>query len=298
MEEKFDEEFKKKVKGINPEIPDVVKLRINDTLASLPVKRNWRKLGYLSAVAAAFIVCFIGVRYMYPMKSAKNTAQESPQNFTAAAGPEADKQKDQRMGISAIEGNADSNERNEAAAENAGNSPTTAIKAPDPSQLPKVGAAKEGAGAAVDTAKVEASLTSIDGKTAADQGIQLVLKTAIYDGKEIRIEFDKTSEGNTTSTASGVQAKDATSDIKLGSTVKYAGVNVAAQYDIRIVVNDIPLKCSVNVIETPNGENQYSGTMIIIPDSGLPENFDMKLSIDKIGEISGQWLLKTSVLKK
>lgn len=296
MEEKFDEEFKRKVKGINPEIPDVVKLRINDTLASLPIKRSWRKLGYLSAVAALFLVCFVGIKYIYPLQSAKNAAPQSAANFTAAADSAAKEKSDMGIKNSPMENSEDNNK---SADNNTGSSPNTSLKTFGSSQSERASSPSKGtiAGIAPDTSKVEFSLNGNDGKTAADQGIQLILKTAIYDGKEIRIEFDKNSASSKTFADSTAKDKDTTSNIAADITAKSLMVNAAAQYDVRIVVNDIPLKCSINVIETPKGENQYSGTMIIIPDSGLPENFDMILDFDKIGEVSGQWLLTAHVSK-
>jgi hypothetical protein len=145
---------------------------------------------------------------------------------------------------------------------------------------------------------MEVSLTSNDGKTADDQGIQLMLKTAVYDGKEIRIEFDKSSTRSMVFGASAKQENDTTSNVKPDSILKSAQINVVDNYDVRVVVDNIPLKCSINVLETSQGENQYSGTIIIVPDSGLPEKFDMILNFDKIDDLSGQWLLTTPVSKQ
>lgn len=301
MEEKFDAEFKRKVKDINPEIPDIVKSRINDTLASLPSKRSWRKYGYLSAVAALLIACFIGIRYIYPMGLKKTAKNESAQNLTVSGVQDADKAIEYTAQDSAKSDKTAQESTDSSPVENNTNGTLSASLKTAPITQPEVtGDATYGvrAGTASNESKDETASSDNDGKTADDQGIKLTLKTAVYDGKEIRIEFDKTSENIRTFSASGVQEKTTAPSVNVDTSVKNTQVNVAVQYDARIVVNDIPLKCSINVIETPQGENQYSGTMIIIPASGLPEDFDMILNLNKIGEISGQWLLKAHVKKQ
>ena len=302
MEEKFDVEFKRKVKGINPEIPDVVKMRINDTLASLPEKRILWKSGYLSVVAALFLVCFVGIRYIFPMQLAKNSTPESAQNSTMAAADSLQNQNDKEKTIYPIESNIyeDKTAENNKQENNTNNSANAALRLSPETQSARssdvpVGAAPK---VASDTTNMEISLTGVDGKTAADQGIQLILKTAIYDGKEIRIEFDKNSTRSIAAAADVKQKYGATTNAKPDTVLKSAQVNVAENYDVRVVVDNIPLKCSINVLETSQGENKYSGTMIIVPDSGLPEKFDMILNFDKVDELSGQWLLTTQVSKQ
>lgn len=294
MEEKFDEEFKKKVKQIDSEVPDVVKSRINDTLASLPAKRNYKKLGYLSAVAALFLVCFVGIKYMLPTSLKKNSASQEIQRFTAQAEDSADNENDQQLNASAVENDSeDSQEANTSdnstkvsLKANLSNKPADSVTKSEES----VAAPDETARAAVDTTKVEMSLKSIqEQQTVEDQGIELILKTALYDGNEIRVEFDKVLTGSSPSVYGTEQANEETSDSKSDETENYT---------VRITVNSIPLKCSINIIETPSEENHKSGTMIIIPESGLPDNFDITLNFDKIGEVSGKWLLTTHVTKQ
>lgn len=292
MEEKFDTEFKRKVKGINPEIPDVVRMRISDTLASLPEKRNWRKSGYLSAVAALFLVCFVGIRYIYPMQLSKDAAPESARNSKIAAADSTENQSVQENNFTMEDNTAD----DKALEGNTGGTPSVSLKV---SVAPSAnGSITATVGTTSDTSNTEISLTGNDGKTAADQGIQLILKTAIYDGKEIRIEFDKSLANKKVATAGVKQVYGTTTSNSSNDVLRSAQVNVLENYDVRIVVNNIPLKCSINVIETAQGENQYSGTMIIVPDSGLPENLDIILNFDKIGDVSGQWLLTTQVSKQ
>lgn len=306
MEEKFDTEFKRKVKGINPEIPDVVRMRISDTLSALPEKRIFWKSGYLSAVAALFLVCFVGIRYIYPMQLAKNSALESAKDSTMTAADTLKNENDQgrtsykmEAGI-AEDKTADNNtDENKTIENNTGNSTNEMLKAAQGAKA--FGASGALTGTAPATISGEGNtdlvLTGTNGKTSTDQGIQLILKTAIYDGKEIRIEFDKISTRAKVFTTSTEQENDTTSNVKPDSVLKSVQANVVKNYDVRIVVDNIPLKCSINVLETSQGENQYSGTMIIVPDSSLPEKFNMILSFDKIEEITGQWLLTTQVSK-
>lgn len=302
MEEKFDAEFKKKVKGINPEIPNVVRIRISDTLASLPEKKVFWKSGYLSAVAALFLVCFVGIRYIFPMELAKDSAPESAQNSTMAAAGELGDQNKQGETNSTMNAKTaeDKTFENDTSKGNTSNSANAMLKSAQTVQSAGSSDASTGTapGITSDTSNMEISLTGNDGKTAADQGIQLILKTAIYDGKEIRIEFDKNSIKNIATAAGVKQEYSAATSVKPDSMLKNTQVNAVANYDVRVVVDNIPLKCSINVLETPQGENQYSGTIIIVPDSGLPEKFDMILNFDKIGEITGQWLLTTQVSKQ
>lgn len=299
MEEKFDTEFKRKVKGINPEIPDVVSMRISDTLASLPDKRSWRKFGYLSTVAALFLVCFVGIRYIYPMglskKEAPNTASDMAMAAKEGAG-EQDNNAKANMFTTEAATDSNSDTMNKADENTTGDSTKPMLKSSPAAQSAVPEANSYGVSADLGGLAVTAGLNT--GTTAEDKGIQLILKTAIYDGKEIRVEFDKSSTSGEVITARATKENTTTTNSNSNSLVKSAGVNVAKQYEVRVVVNDIPLKCSINVIETPIGENQYSGTMIIVPDSGLPDDFNMILNFDKIGEISGQWLLTTKVLKQ
>lgn len=297
MEEKFDTEFKRKVKGINPEIPDVVRIRINDTLSALPDKKSFRRYSYLGAVAALFFVCFIGIRHIGSL-GLKNS--ESP----SAA-------KD--MAISASQGARDQDGNKESAmftmdtkAEGAGGADTgtagNAANSLDESAL-KVGITAKSAapnleGYGVTANNGQGAVETQDGSSAEDVGVKLMLKTANYDGKEIRVEFERSTAGNSTVVAKAVPQNSATVNSNTAGLVKTAGIDVARQYEVRVMVNDIPLKCSVNVIETQNKDNQYSATMIIIPESSLPENFRMILNFDKIGDAVGQWFLKAEVKKQ
>lgn len=316
MEEKFDEEFRKKVRGINPEIPDVIRMRIDDTLASLPVKRNFWRSRYIGA-AALFLICYIGIRYIYPMQSARRLHPESTQNSKMAVADASGDEENQRKADytkdaktsedKTVEKNATGNNNvenrnttgNKNTESNTNNTTYGTLKTDPATQ--SAGSSGTSAGTAskaiVDTAGMKMSLTS-SGKSAEDQGIQLTLKTATYDGKEIRIEFDKTSAGGNTLADSSAQKNYTTSASKSESMLKSAQVNVGENYEVRVVIDNIPLKCSINILESSQGENQCSGTMIIIPDSELPEKFNMVLSFDKIDDLSGQWLLTTQVSKQ
>lgn len=299
MEEKFDAEFKKKVKGINPEVPDIVKLRINDTLASLSAKRSWRKYGYLSAAAALFLICLVGIRYIYPMKltGEKNS---SAAGSMAIVANDASGEKNKEAVISGYSAGDKNEVKKDAYDQVGGNTAVNTEKSTPKSTTSKpTGTVEPRCGIAANSGDMKITTTPKDGDTAEDKGIQLVLKTAKYDGKEIRVEFDKSSSSSNKATAAKqVQENTITANSAPKRLMQSAGIDVAKQYDIRVVVNGIPLKCSINVIETPQGENKYSSTMIIVPDSGLPENFDMILNFDKIGEVSGQWLLSAHVLKQ
>lgn len=297
MEEKFDTEFRKKVKGINPEIPDVVRMRINDTLAALPDKRSFRRYSYLGAVAALFFVCFIGIRHMGSLGLKKSDSLNPAKDMAITASEsnlEQDSNKESAMiamdNKSEEPGGADTS----ADEGEANNSKDAKLKSGFTVQPTDPGYGSYGV-----TAN-EALLAGLvpDGSSAEDVGVRLMLKSANYDGKEIRVEFERSAAVNETTAARSAPQNGTTVNSNSGGLVKTAGIDVAKQYEVRIMVNDIPLKCSVNVIETRNGDNQYSATMIIIPESSLPENFSMVLNFDKIGEAAGQWLLKTEIKKQ
>lgn len=299
MEDKFDTEFKRKVKSINPEIPDVVRMRISDTLSSLPERKSWRRYGYLSAVAALFLVCIVGIKYIFPMNlNKKEAAMDSPAPKVAAMESGLNQDEASRANLFAMnENTVDSNNVDKKEeSKNSRNLPDIKFKADQSSETTKSGNASQDSNYGGKSLGVKITSGAGDGSTSDDKGIQLILKTAIYDGKEIRVEFDKSNSNLRSSTP-----KVATENNIAASSEKslaIAGGNVAKQYEMRVSINGIPLKCSINVIETSMGENQYSGTMIIVPDSSLPENFDMVLNLDKIGEVSGQWLLTTHVEKQ
>lgn len=297
MEEKFDTEFKRKVKGINPEIPDVVKMRINDTLAALPGKKSLRRYSYLGAVAALFLVCFIGIRHMDSLGLKKSEAPNAPKDMAIIATEGAGEQ-DGNKESAMIAMDNKSGESGDAVTEKAD-------RAPNSSDEPKLksGFTVQPAGPDVTSYggtanKAQLTGQAPDGSSAEDVGVKLMLRSANYDGKEIRVELERSTSGNEAAVAKSAPKNGTTENSNTVGLVRTSGIDVAKQYEVRIMVNDIPLKCSINVIEAKNKNNQYSTTMIIVPESSLPENFNMVLNFDKIGEASGQWLLKTEVKKQ
>lgn len=69
MTTEWDVELKRAAKGTRTEVPDVVRYRIDDTLAALPVKlrmRKTRKMVVMSAVVAASVACIVGAGVMSP----------------------------------------------------------------------------------------------------------------------------------------------------------------------------------------------------------------------------------------
>lgn len=297
MEEKFDTEFKRKVKGINPEIPDVVRMRINDTLAALPDKKSFRRYSYLGAVAALFLVCFIGIRHMDSLGLKKsdsiNAAQDMPIKASEGAAVQ-DSSKESAM-IAMDNNSEESGDAASGKADRAENS-SEDTKLKSGFTVQPVGPDITSYGITANKAQLTGG--ALDGSSAEDVGVRLMLKSANYDGKEIRVEFDRSTSGNEAAIAKSAPQNGTTVNPNTLGLARTSGIDVAKQYEVRVTVNDIPLKCSINVIETQNENNQYSATMIIIPESSLPENFNMKLSFDKIGEAAGQWLLKTEVKKQ
>lgn len=296
MEDKFDTEFKRKVKSINPEIPDVVRMRINDTLSSLPERKSWRRYGYLSAVAALFLVCIVGIKYIFPMNlNKKEAAMDSPAPKMAAMDSSLNQNEASGANLFAMDENTKdgTNADKEKTDKVVGDLPNASLKI-----VPSSGTIKSTTPNYEGKSNLDVKFTSKagDGSTADDKGIQLILKTAIYDGKEIRVEFDKSNSNLKSSKPKAAKENNIAASSE--KSMALVGDNIAKQYEVRVSINGIPLKCSINVIETSMGENQYSGTMIIVPDSSLPENFSMVLNLDKIGEVSGQWLLTTHVEKQ
>ena len=293
MEEKFDTEFKRKVKGINPEIPDVVRMRINDTLSALPERKNHRRYSYLGAVAALFFVCFIGIRHMGTLGLKKIESPGAAKDMAISA-IEQDSNKESAM--IAMGGKPEGSEDTgaEAADRKADDLEDSKIKA----GFTVKSSATDEASYGMTANNTQLTMEAQDGSSAEDVGVKLLLRAANYDGKEIRVEFERATAAIDAAAAKTGPSNSTTENSNAPGLVKTSGIEVAKQYEVRVMVNDIPLKCSINVIETQDAANQYSATMIIIPESSLPENFSMILNFDKIGEAAGQWLLKTEVKKQ
>lgn len=338
MEEKFDTEFKKKAKCINPDIPDVVRYRISDTLVSLPEAKRFNGWKYLSGIAAILIVSFLGVKfstdYLNQNKSSQKFSTMAYETAKNTGNPVLEGAK--VIDNSAIDGNkealADEVKAKEAqtnqmvaAVPNGGsnarttndsnaNAPKAMLKgvitvptttAQDTTNNTVVtNNDKEAKDIAPDSNSIM-SLTApqlAEGAFSTNSGIELILKTVTYDGKEIKVEFDRNiilqtstsvSEGSYTTSSEGSNTGNATSSTE--TTNLEAEASIVEGYDIKVLANDIPLKCSLYVLEKKISETQYSGTIIIIPDSQLPKDIKLKLIFEKVRGQIGQWMLFTEI---
>jgi hypothetical protein len=141
-----------------------------------------------------------------------------------------------------------------------------------------------------------------EGTFSTNAGIELILKTVTYDGKEIKIEFNRNiiletstsaSEGSNTTSAEESNAGATTSSTE--TTNLEAEASIVEDYDIKVLANDIPLKCSLYVVEKKISETQYSGAITIVPDSQLPADIKLKLIFEKVRGQIGQWMLFTEI---
>jgi hypothetical protein len=290
MSEKFDTEFKRKVKGIVPEVPNVVSFRIDETLASLPSKRNWRRIGFSSAAAALFLVCFIGVRSLYP--SMKKEAPIASTEGITAKQDAADKK--ENYGDQAVANSASPQETSaQLTAMDIGNNTTVTAKAVASKSTER--AAADNTNAVQNTNPVVGNqnfTATVDGRLADNQGIQLVIKSAVYDGKAIHIEFDRIAQ-NTSAAGNNPSVTTTSSD-----STRALKAAAPEGYSINAKVDGIPLRCIINTEEILQGENMYSGSILITPDGELPPEFDILLNIDKIGDTVGNWELAFHVVKE
>lgn len=307
MNDKFDTEFKRKVKGIIPEVPDVVSLRIDTTLASLPsARRNWRRAGFSSAAAALFLICFIGIRYLYPpakkdapialtkgLPVQENITDKKDYGIQAAdqaQGQEAGKTAAPKVGVA-----AQLTVKNTAA--DTATSKTTKTAKADTSRNNTVTTASNSNSAQKSAAVAEnqgfAALAP--GNKAENQGIQLIMKSVVYDGKVIRIGFDriaqKTEAAGNNKTTAGTSGENVTK----ASTASITPFT--EDYSVKVIVDGIPLKCTINTEGSLQSENQYSGNIIITPDGELPQEFNISINIDKIGDVPGAWEINSHVVK-
>lgn len=291
MSEKFDTEFKRKVKGIVPEVPNVVSFRIDETLASLPSKRNWRRIGFSSAAAALFLVCFIGVKYMYP--SMKKEAPIALTEGIAAKQDVADKKENYGDQAAANSASQQKTTAQLTAMDN-GNNTTVTAKAVAPKSTERAAVA-DNTSAVQNTNPVvgnQSFTATVDGRLADNQGIQIVIKSAVYDGKAIHIEFDRIAQ-STSAAGNNLPVTTTSSE-----STKALREETPEVYSINAKVDGIPLRCTINTEEILQGENMYSGSILITPDGELPPEFDILLNIDKIGDTVGTWELAFHVVKK
>jgi hypothetical protein len=120
------------------------------------------------------------------------------------------------------------------------------------------------------------------------------MKSVVYDGKAIRIEFDRIAQkaevagDNQTTATSG----ENTTKASTASLPPYA-----EDYSVKVIVDGIPLKCTINTEGALQDGIRYSGNIIITPDGELPQEFNLLLNIDKIGDVTGTWELLAHVIK-
>jgi hypothetical protein len=125
----------------------------------------------------------------------------------------------------------------------------------------------------VSAKKIERKLVNVN-KSVTDNGITLTINEAVKDGQErISIEVRIKSE----------------KDIKLAEPNDM----VMERPDISINGGTINAGASYQINKI--GKNEYGGMIDIIPDSELPNHYDVKFNVDALLNQPGQWTIDFSL---